>query len=78
MELLPIHYAQLLGLDTPWKVNDVTLNLDTNQVDIHVDYHSKDGCCPECNACSPLYDCSPQRSWRHPRKVMIATLMHRI
>lgn len=76
MDLLPIHYAQLLGLETPWEVNDVTLNLETNQVDIHVDYHSKDGCCPECNASSPLYDCSPQRSWRHLDTMQFKTLLH--
>ena len=35
MELLRIHYAQLLGLETPWQVKSVTLNIENNQVDIH-------------------------------------------
>ena len=76
MDLLPIHYAQLLGLETPWRVDRVALDLENNQLDIYVDYHSKSGCCPDCRAESPIYDCSPQRSWRHLDTMQFKTLLH--
>ncbi len=75
MDLLPIHYAQLLGLEAPWKVESVTLDLEKNQVDIHVAYHSESGCCPICSSESPIYDHSPQRSWRHLDTMQFITLL---
>lgn len=76
MELLPNHYAQLLGLKSPWDVVDVTLDLETNQVDIQVAYNSESGCCPDCNSVCPLYDHSPKRSWRHLDTMQFKTLLH--
>ena len=76
MELLPNHYAQLLGLESPWNVVDVTLDLQNNQVDIQVEYNSQSGCCPDCGAICPLYDHSPKRSWRHLDTMQFKTLLH--
>jgi len=76
MDLIPTHYAKLLGLETPWKVESVDLNLKKGQVDIHVAYGSKRGCCPECKVDSPIYDESPERSWRHLDTMQFQTLLH--
>jgi transposase len=76
MELLPTHYAQLLGLESPWEVANVTLDLESNQVDIQVEYNSKSGFCPDCSSVCPLYDHSPKRSWRHLDTMQFKTLLH--
>lgn len=76
MDLLPEHYAQLLGLKTPWKVTEIDLDLSNNQVDINVAYHSSRGCCPDCGEDSPIYDKSGERSWRHLNTMQFKTLIH--
>jgi len=36
MESIENHYAQLLGLQTPWEVVDVELQLEAKRVEIHL------------------------------------------
>ena len=76
MDLLPDHYAQLLGLKTPWKVTGIDLDLSNDQVDINVVYQSSCGCCPDCGEDSPIYDRSGERSWRHLNTMQFKTLIH--
>ena len=76
MDLLPDHYAQLLGLKTPWNVTDIDLDLSKDRVDITVVYQSSRGCCPECGEDSPIYDKSGERSWRHLNTMQFKTLIH--
>lgn len=76
MDLLPEHYAQLLGLKTPWKVTEIDLDLSNDQVDINVSYQSSRGCCPDCGEDSPIYDKSGERSWRHLNTMQFKTLIH--
>lgn len=76
MDLTAQHYAQLLGLQTPWEVNEVALNLEGLRVDIHVSYGSQSGCCPDCGKTCKLYDQSAERSWRHLDTMQFGTYLH--
>jgi len=76
MDLTSNHYAQLLGLKTPWKVTDVDLSIDKLRVDIHVSYEENHGCCPQCDAVCNVYDQSAERSWRHLDTMQFGTYLH--
>ncbi|QDT08266.1 hypothetical protein K239x_02030 [Planctomycetes bacterium K23_9] len=42
-------YQRLLGLQAPWTVADVKLDLEAGQVDIHVEHtEGTKFCCPKC------------------------------
>ena len=70
------HYAQLLGLNSPWKVTSVELDVDKLQVDIHVSYDGTQGCCPQCTTDCKVYDQSSSRSWRHLDTMQFTTNLH--
>ncbi len=58
-------YAQILGIQSPWEVTDVELNVDENSVTVKVSPKAGSSQkCPTCNAVSPGYD-SRLRRWRH-------------
>ena len=59
-------YQHILGLETPWSVDEVKLDLDQQQIDIHVNHRrgTKFGY-PECNQSLSCYDHVPPRKWRH-------------
>lgn len=59
------HYSLLLGLQTPWKVTKVNLQLEQSRVVIEVVHGSKEVACPDCGKVSPQRDHAPSRSWRH-------------
>ena len=60
-----ILYAKILGIQDPWRVSDVELNLSIGEVIVHVELRSgTNSCCPQCNTKSPGYD-SRTRRWRH-------------
>lgn len=76
MELTSDHYAQLLGLEKPWHVTNVNLDMTKLQVDITVAHTSQSHCCPECGKECSLYDHSPERTWRHLDTMQFTTLLH--
>jgi len=50
-------YQHILGLETPWSVAEVKLDLDQQQIDIHVSHpRGTKFCCPECNQSLSCYD----------------------
>ena len=59
------HYSLLLGLQTPWKVTEVSLEMEKSRVVIKVSHDSKKVACPDCGMVSPQRDCAPSRRWRH-------------
>ena len=63
MDATEEHYTRLLGLDSPWKVMRVKLNVEQLRVDIFVEYGELAGTCPECGAACRVYDHSPGRVW---------------
>lgn len=58
-------YAQILGIQSPWKVSQVELSLPKGEVVVHVehDIRAKQRC-PTCGEVAPGYDSRPRR-WRH-------------
>ncbi len=76
MELTSTHYALLLGLQEPWEVTEVKLDIDLLKVDIFVEYMGQSSCCPECESESSIYDRSPSRTWRHLDTMQFATHLH--
>ena len=58
-------YAQILGLQPPWMVREVALNLDGGEVVVHVQHDPQVPlACPECGSKAPGYD-TRERRWRH-------------
>lgn len=76
MNTLEDHYAQMLGLTPPWKVERVKLNPEKQKVDLFLRFGPGKGICPECGATCPLYDCAPVRTWRHLDTMQFETFLH--
>lgn len=60
-------YQQILGLTPPWRVSDVDLRIDSDEIIVHVVHDSFLGQvqCPICRQGCPGYDTSIERRWRH-------------
>ena len=70
------HYGLLLGIHSPWEISLVDLSLNTQQVDIHIEYADNEGACPECGSMCPKHDDRESRTWRHLDTMQFATLLH--
>lgn len=57
-------YEQILGITSPWHVEEVELQLQKGQILIGVEGSAEAEICPECGRRCPRYD-STERSWRH-------------
>jgi len=59
------HYSLLLGLDTPWKVTAVDLQIEASKVVIQVEHNGgKESCAICANTCN-IKDHAAERQWRH-------------
>ncbi len=58
-------YTQILGLEKPWIVTDVTLDIIKEEVLVKIEYNSSTGRCPTCNTECSIYDKRAARTWRH-------------
>jgi transposase len=60
-------YRKLLGIEPPWKVNEVELNVIEKEVRVRVDYDPSAGelTCPACGEACPGYDRRGVRAWRY-------------
>jgi hypothetical protein len=72
MDLTANHYAQLLGIQSPWKITSVDLDIDALRVDIRVLYEGESGQCPECGKASKVYDQSLNCGRRRERRMIWA------
>ena len=70
-------YRHLLGLETPWTVRSVELNVPGQRVDVWAG-HAEDvrWPCPECGTPLGLYDHSEERVWRHLDSCQFMTYLH--
>ena len=58
-------YAQILGIQAPWLVREVALNLNEGEVVVHVHHDPQVSLtCPKCGSDVPGYD-TRERRWRH-------------
>lgn len=59
-------YRCLLGLNEPWSVERVELDMERQQVDVHVVHESGTRfACPECGLELAVYGHLGERVWRH-------------
>ena len=69
-------FAQLLGLEEPWKVTSVEPDLENKSLSIHIDWpEGAKGPCPECKDMCPVYDHREEREWRHLDTMQFKTLL---
>jgi transposase len=70
-------YRYLLGIEAPWTVKKVQLDLVNQRVDVWAD-HAEDlrWPCPECGDLVPLYDHAAERAWRHLDSCQFMTFLH--
>jgi transposase len=76
-ESLEQHYRRLLGLEEPWVVEAVNLELAAQRVEIRLraQVTTKGLKCPECEKWSGLYDHAPERRWRHLDTMQFETVL---
>jgi transposase len=70
-------YGHVLGLQEPWRVEKVELDIRNERVDVWAIH--KEGLrwpCPECGALLPVYDHAPERIWRHLDTCQFKTFLH--
>ena len=66
MENLDHHYGQLLGLQSPWEVIDVKIDMEKSRVTIRLEHPNGELVkCPECGCECTIADRAPERGWRH-------------
>ena len=70
------HYGKLLGIESPWSISDVKLDMLEQRVDIEIEYADDVGPCPECESISPKHDDRTKRTWRHLDTMQFATYLH--
>jgi len=70
-------YRHLLGLESPWTVSAVKLDVDGQSVDVFADHApGLRWPCPECGTESGLHDHAEERVWRHLDSCQFKTLLH--
>ena len=70
-------YPHLLGLEAPWTVEKVELDVKSQRVDVWVGHPRRHRWpCPECGTACSLYDHAPERMWRHLDSCQFQTFLH--
>lgn len=66
-------YAKMLGIEAPWKVEDVELDVLAREVVVHL-VHKGKVTCAECGEEVPGYD-TRERRWRHLDTLQFRTIL---
>lgn len=70
------HYGMLLGIQSPWEVRQVDLQLGARKVEVEVAHDSsKPVACPQCQRVCPRHDHAPERQWRHLDVMQFTTII---
>jgi transposase len=70
-------YERVLGLEAPWRVDRVDLDVDHKRVDIHLTHdRGLTWACPYCGEGLSSHDHVPERTWRHLDTCQFQTLLH--
>ena len=70
-------YQHILGLQSPWTVLGVELDVENLRIDIRVSHPAGTKfCCPECERELVCYDHAPEREWRHLDSCQFKTILH--
>src|SRR5436190_23112588 len=69
-------YRHILGVEAPWSVERVALDVAKQRVDVFVAHtEGERWACPECGTELATYDHAPERSWRHLDSCQFATYL---
>lgn len=68
-------YKQILGIELPWEITEVVIDIDNLEVNITLNYKSKKGICPECGLEDYIYDKREKRKWRHLDSCQLKTIL---
>jgi transposase len=70
-------YRHLLGVERPWTVERVELDVKEGRVDVWTVHGDGDRfACPECGAVLAIYDHAEERAWRHLDSCQFMTYLH--
>lgn len=70
-------YRQLLGLEKPWSVDRVELDVKKQRVDVWTKHDKpKSWTCPTCEKSVGLHDHDEERAWRHLDSCGFQTFLH--
>jgi len=70
-------YARILGLEAPWSVSEVKLDVEHEQVDVFVEHpRGAKFACPECGKQLACHDHAADRQWRHLDTCQFQTVLH--
>lgn len=70
-------YQRILGLESPWRVARVELDVKQTRVDVYAEHAKrKTWPCPECEAPCGLHDHDEERTWRHLDSCQFQTILH--
>lgn len=70
-------YRYLLGLNTPWTVERVDLDMAKQHVEVYVDHpEGTRFACPQCGTECAVYDHLAERTWRHLDSCQFLTYLH--
>jgi transposase len=74
---LESHYRALLGLVRPWKITDIALDVETQRIDITLEWpQGRKVPCPECGKRCGIKDHREPRTWRHLDTMQFQTFLH--
>lgn len=70
-------YRTILGLESPWTVARVELDVKQQRVDVYAEHGKrKRWPCPRCEASCGLHDHDEERTWRHLDTCQFQTVLH--
>ena len=73
---LRLHYELLLGLEEPWRVEKVQMDLKGSQVEIALEHPGEQPLvCPKCGGKMTRHDGGTERTWRHLDTMRFTTLL---
>jgi len=70
-------YRQILGIESPWYVERVDLQLKQGEVHVYLEHDiGANWSCPECGRACALFDHQAERQWRHLDTCQYRTILH--
>jgi transposase len=70
------HYGLLLGIEEPWQVEEVNLDLESKKVELLLVWSpGSKAKCPVCSQDCGVYDLAPERTWRHLDTMQFETII---
>jgi transposase len=69
-------YRQILGIESPWFVERVELQLEKGEIHVYLDHQDSEWSCGQCGQACRLYDHQPERQWRHLDTCQYQTILH--